>query len=1120
MNNTNILRLTDFKKFILRFVLAAAIFLLFTPNRLPANDCSIDDLRRGFSEPPREAGVRCWWWWLNSNVTKQAITRDLEEMKAKGFSGAMIFDAGTELRWGDAQVPAGPLYGSTEWRQLYKHALKEAKRLGLTLGLSIQSGWNLGGPNVTPDFAAKQVVWSETSIEGPVEYNNQLPTGFTREGFYRDIVVLAYKNKDKVFAGSQFEVSASSSQDEYGPQNAFDGKGDTFWVSKGKKTGQGPTPARPESIKVIFEQQKELAELHIQGRKGYGPKTLQVICVDSDKKTEIFSLEDGISTKLRLPLLKGKTFCLLFEDAYDSRYPETPRNVQVANILLIDSQGKHLTPQKFNPIENLGLKSGTKELGGSAPDCRFLLNDYDSVPGEEDVLSNDVLDITDNMTTDGTLRWSVPEGGWTVLRFGYTITDSHVSTYSGQWKGHVLDYLSRDAFDRYWNEVVTPLLDDAGPLAGTTLKQLETDSWECGGMNWSPGFVAEFRKYRGYDLIRYLPVLAGRIVESRDVSNAFLADFRKTLGDCVADNHYATFAEYAHKYNMQIQPESGGPHAGPLDAIKNLGHSDIVMGEFWVPSPHRPNPVNRFYIKQASSVAHIYGKKIVAAESFTSIGPHWNDVLWQSQKPSMDHEFCSGLNMIFFHTFTCSPKEMGIPGQEYFAGTHINPQVTWWEYSDTFIDYINRCHFITQQGKFVADVLYYYGDHVPNVGRLKEDDPARVLPGYDYDLTDEVILQRLEVSDGRIVVPGGVRYRLLVIPDHKVLSLAALEKVEQLLRQGATILGPKPERLVSLVGGDESRTRFKNMADMLWGKMPDDPGERKIGKGCLIWGKTARQVLAADGVEPDFEVQASEDRVFDYIHYMIGKMDVYFVCNQTELTEDAICRFRVTGKSPQLWDPLTGRIQQTVSFSNSKGRTEIPIRFSPYGSKFVVFTDESSIESPRDIVNYMDYKPVKTIEGPWRVEFDPKWGGPKQVTFDKLMSWTEHSSPGVKFYSGKAVYRSSFVFEEEVSNERQFMLDLGEVGDIGIAQVTLNGRDLGVVWTKPFRVDITEELKSGRNLLEVSVINSWRNRLVGDIGKPQSQRYTKTNITIRKEWKLLDSGLIGPVTIQTSIEEY
>ncbi|MGB2861933.1 MAG: glycosyl hydrolase, partial [Sedimentisphaerales bacterium] len=613
-----------------------SLLLLFTitftllscrTGRRQAGESNIVTLRQGFSQPPRHAGVRCWWWWLNSNVTKEAITRDLEEMKAKGFSGAMIFDAGGADQRGNTQVPDGPTFASPQWRQLYKHALNEGERLGLELGLSIQSGWNLGGPNVTPDFAAKQLTWSEIRIEGPAQYEQKLPLPKNRSDYYKDIRVLAY-----------------------------------------------PT----------------------------GPET------------------------------------------------------------------------KRNPIENLELKAGYKELGGSAPDCRFLLNDHPSSPSEQDVLLGDIRDISQKMAPVGMLKWMVPKGNWTVLRFGYTITNAHVSTYSVDWNGHVIDYLSRDAFDRYWNEVVEPLLEEAGPLAGTTLKQLETDSWECGGMNWSPGFAADFIKYRSYDPIPYLPVFAGKIVEDRDVSNAFLADFRKTLGDCVADNHYKVFAEYAHKYNMQIQPESGGPHAGPLDAIKNLGNSDIVMGEFWAPSPHRPKPVNRFFIKQSSSVAHIYGKKYVGAEAFTTIGPHWNDVLWKSQKPSMDHEFCSGLNMIFFHTFTCSPKEMGIPGQEYFAGTHVNPQVTWWEYSDAFIDYINRCHFLVQQGKFVADVLYYYGDHVPNLVQLKEADPAKVLPGYDYDVTNEDILLQLKVEAGRILVPGGVRYRLLVLPDHKVLSLAAL----------------------------------------------------------------------------------------------------------------------------------------------------------------------------------------------------------------------------------------------------------------------------------------------------------------------------------------------------------
>jgi len=703
-------------------VFAIVIVLVALSNSLAAGG-----LEEGFCRPPQEFGVRCWWWWLNSNVTKEVITRDLTEMKAKGFSGAMIFDAGGAEQRGNAQVPAGPLYGSEQWRVLYKHALKEAERLGLTLGLSIQSGWNLGGPNVTPDFAAKQLTWWETEIVGPVAYTKKLPAGPARDGYYKDIAVLAYKNKARGRAKARFEIKASSSQKDFPVANVLDGSAATYWVSGGDQPGQGPTPGRPESITVTFAEPTEIAEVRIQGRKDYGPATLQVICRETNERTEQFRLTDGPNAPVRFPVLKGRTFELVFDRAYDPRFPNTPRNVQVATLVLGDSAYRPLMSTATAPIENLQLKSGTRELGGSAPDCRFLLNDAASTPGEEDALAKDVIDLSNRMAADGTLSWEAPAGRWTVLRFGYTITNAHVSTFSGEWKGRVVDYLSRAAFDRYWNQVVAPLIEDAGPLAGKVLKQLETDSWECGGMNWSPDFAPDFAEYRGYDMIPYLPVFAGKIVDSRDASNAFLADFRKTLGDCVADNHYAVFAEYAHRCNLEIQPESGGPHAGPLDAIKNLGKSDIVMGEFWVPSPHRPQPVNRFYMKQASSAAHIYGKKYAAAEAFTSIGPHWDDVLWQSQKPSMDHEFCSGLNMIFFHTFTCSPKEMGIPGQEYFAGTHVNPQVTWWEYAGAFIDYINRCHFMTQQGKFVADVLYYYGDHVPNVARLKEDDPTRRL---------------------------------------------------------------------------------------------------------------------------------------------------------------------------------------------------------------------------------------------------------------------------------------------------------------------------------------------------------------------------------------------------------
>jgi hypothetical protein len=946
---------------------AAIVLCLISLSVLRAGSLETD-----FRNPPRQAGIRCWWWWLNSNVTKEAITRDLEAMHDKGFSGAMIFDAGTELRWGpDKNVPNGPMFSSPAWTELYLHALEEAKRLDMELGLSIQSGWNLGGPFVTLDDKAKQITWSEVQVEGPALIEQTLPVPKANYNYYRDICVLAYPKKE--------------------------------------------------------------------------------------------------------------------------------------------ASGK---PRK--PIRDLTAKSGALELGGSAPDCRFLLNDYPAVEGEEDTLLEDIIDITDRLSKDGTLRWRVPVGKWTVLRIGYTPTKAHVATSSDNWKGHVIDYLSKDVFDRYWYKTVDPLLKKAGPLAGTVLKQLETDSWECGGMNWSPEFAQDFEQYCGYDIIKYLPVVADKIIENREVSNAFLADLRKTIAHCVSENHYKSFAEHAAQYNMGIQPECSGPHAAPLDGITNYSHSDIVMSEFWIPSPHRPNPENRFFIKQASSAAHIYGKHYVGAESFTSLRkPHWADELWHDLKPAMDFEYSEGLNMIFFHTFTCSPKAMGIPGQEYFAGTHVNPQVTWWDLSQPFMDYMNRIQAVVQRGTFAADVLYYYGDHVPNIAVHKGFNRAGALPGYDFDVTNEEVLLKLHVVDGNVVVPSGLSYRVLVLPDHKVLSLAVLQKVQTLLMQGATVLGPKPERLVSLVGGQAAQHTFHKLTNRLWGSNPAATGQKKVGNGRLVWGQTSREFLKLDGIAPDFEVLDVEKQSdYQYIHYTIGDADVYFVCNQTDRTQTIASAFRVSGKQPELWDPVTGHITIAGAFKQINGRTIIPMEFDPYGSCLVFFRKSiPAAKQGTERSNYPVLNVVKEIQGPWQVAFAPTWGGPASVEFKTLIDWTKHADEGIKYYSGKATYANTF--EMRPAHGKRYWLQLNEVQDVGIASIKFNSKDIGITWTKPFRVEITDALKAGRNKLEITVANSWQNRLIGDRGKPQDQRYTKTNIKIRDDWKLRKSGLLGPVEIKS-----
>lgn len=689
--------------------------------------------------------------------------------------------------------------------------------------------------------------------------------------------------------------------------------------------------------------------------------------------------------------------------------------------------------------------------------------------------------------------------------------------------------MSTEAFDYYWQTVVDPILTAAGDHVGSTLKFMETDSWECGGMNWTDSFADDFKTYCGYDPTRYLPLVAGHIVGSVEESDAFMADFRKTLAHLVAVNHYARFADHAHRHGMGIQPESAGPHAGPLDGIKNYGYSDIVMSEFWSPSPHRPRPQDRFFLKQASSAAHIYGKKIIGAESFTTIGPHWNDALWRDQKSAFDHEICAGLNRTYFHTFTCSPEEQGLPGQEYFAGTHVNPQVTWWNDADPFVDYMHRVQMMVQEGEFVADVLYYYGDHVPNVFPFKRSDPAGAMPGFDYDVTDETIFLQLEVDGDEIVVPGGLRYRILVLPDHRVLSLAVLEKLGKLVHKGAHVLGQKPLKAVSLVGGPDADKKFQKLADKIWGSTEEPQGSHEYGKGRVSWGVTAREYLTSNGIPTDFSVEGNNSKTeFDYIHYKNGTAHFYFVSNQTEQPQHITARFRVAGQQPELWDALSGKIRRAEAFSQSDSLTSVPLTLEPYGSIFVVFNEAITPEiQGTKSSNDPRYDSLQTLTGSWTVRFDPAWGGPDSVIFPELIDWTTHSDAGIRYYSGTARYHKTFELTFPKEDSASYFLQLEDIRDVGIARIRINGVDKGIVWTKPFRIEVTDELREGTNDLEIAVTNSWHNRVAGDELSASPEKYTQTNIVLGHDFVgrpladgivLEPSGLLGPVTIRCAVE--
>lgn len=925
-----------------------------------ADGASEDALVAGFADPPNSARVRAYWWWLNGNVTKAAITRDLEGMKAKGFGGAVLFDAGGSEQEGNDSAPNGPCFFSPEWRELYKHTLREADRLGLEISLNIQSGWNLGGPMVQPEQASKLATWSQLQMTGPAVFDQVLPRPKQKLNFYRDVAVLAYR-------------------------------------------------------------------------------------------------------------LRGTNHA---------------------------------------PIQMLSLKTAAGEFAWSTPDCSPLLTDVPAVAGEEDCQSRDVIELTKKMDAQGRLHWRVPAGQWEILRFGYTASGAKVSTCSPGWNGLAIDYLDPDAFRFYWREVVEPLLADAGPLAGRSLKYLHTDSWELGGANWSAHFREEFRRRRGYDPAPFLPVFAGRIVDSRDASNRFLFDLRKTVGECIAENHYKLMGELARQHGIGIHPESGGPHGAPIDSIHNMGLSDVPMSEFWARSwRHRVADSDRFFVKQPASAAHIYGRRIVAAEGFTTIGPHWQETLWDNLKPSFDQAACEGLNRLVWHAFTCSPQEMGWPGQEYFAGTHFNPNSTWWEKSGAFLAYIDRCQFLLQQGLFVADACYYYGDNVPVFAQLKRSDPAKVLPGFDYDVvTEDALLNRMDFRDGRFVLPDGMCYRVLVLPERDAISLPVLRKVEKWVAAGGTVLGPKPSEASGLNGYPRHDAHVRKLARELW-------GDSRPLKGRVFSGLTARELFSLDGLEADFEASGgTTNSALDFIHRNDGETEIYFVVNKTNQFENLRCIFRVDGKQPELWDPVTGKIRLATDWSAADGRTTVPLQFMPYGSIFVIFRNAATApKNPRP--NFPTLAPKYEITGEWTVKFDPKWGGPEQVVFPQLTDWTQRPELGIRYYSGTATYQKTFDCPDEVrAGTGRLLLDLGMVKNL--AEVKLNGKSHGVLWTYPFQVDVTDAIRPTGNILEIEVVNFWPNRVIGDQFLPPDQQLTHTNVRkLTRDTPLVESGLLGPVRL-------
>lgn len=934
------------------------------------------DLSDLFVSPPDHAKPRVYWWWLYNRVNKGSITRDLEEFKAKGISGVNLICTGG---YAGKEALLGVEWLSPEWRALYRHAIREAKRLNIEIGFNLAGGWTMMGPWITPDKAMKKVVQSEQIVTGPVTFSKEFPQPETVDNYYHDVWVQAFK-------------------------------------------------------------------------------------IERQTKTV---------------------------------HPET------------------------------------------------------------------AIDITDCISSDGRLHWDIPEGDWLILRTGYTLTGHPWSKWHAYPKGdtfeggdgYEIDYLSTVALDDHFDHLGKLVIEETRQ-AGGKLAYLWSDSWECGKLTWTQDFPEQFRRFRGYDLKPYMAILAGYTVNDSVFSARFRDDFDRTIQDCVAENFYGHFYELCHENGMDVGNEAGGPNdTPPQDALKNLGRCDIPAGEFWVHYKLPEDGMNsrksaRLNLKQTASAAHIYGRREAQAEAFTQMEQdrtHWSLGPYDL-KPYANDAFCEGINRFMLHQATCQPPEDGKPGFEFCAGQHFTPNITWWEQSSAFFSYLSRCQSLLQQGKFVGDVCFFLGERPPVLVP-----PKYVVPtlgaGYDCDYTNaEVLLTRMSVKDGRIVLPDGMSYHLLYLQNcvspvdeiceavghyqqlkvlsgpSDAMSLAVIKKLRQLISDGATVVGAPPKRSAELNGYPDCDREVQEIATEIWGDLDGKTRtERKFGKGRIIWGKTAREVLLADGIQPDFSYigQEHEPEKFDYIHRVDGQSEIYFVINRTGSTEVGDFSFRVAGKQPEIWDPVTGKMRDAGSFEQKGGLTDLSLELAPYSSCFIVFRKSiSKNSSGKGIPNFLKYEKIKELSDSWHVLFDKDWGGPGEVRFDKLSNWIDSQEEGIKYYSGKATYRKVFDMgnvQKKFSHAgERLVLDLGDVKHV--AAVRLNGKELGVLWCSPWRVDITDCIKDTGNVLEIDIVNLWANRVIGDWKLPVEKRFTKTHDVFRFDMlrgstPLTDAGLLGPVNI-------
>lgn len=1088
-----------------------------------------DTLYKNFLSPGNAARPRVWWHWMKGNITKDGIRKDLLWMHRSGIGGFQNFDAAIMT----PQIVKRPLdYMTPGWKDAFLFTTKLADSLSLEMAIAGSPGWSeSGGPWVPAKDGMKKIVWSETSVKRGQPFTDTLPkppattgafqnlpyeenlgsTAAAPPQYYEDISVVAYRVPATDIPLTELNPRVNSSGGDFTLTQLTDGD-------------------LAKTILLPADTVQGFAWIQFSFSN---PQTIKAVTIVSDRKRSIFGIvdpsedrgfeasDDGVNFShimfiplgrfapqtVTIPVTTAKYFRIKFKNppaptgfgAIMRGQTKPPAGTHVAEIIL------H-TATRIDHFE---------EKAGFAAAYDLLEN---PTPATNDTIAEtDVIDLTARMNVDGVVNWTPPATGgtWKIIRFGYSLTGKQNHPASPEATGLEVDKLDASAVKDYFENYLDQYKDATGGLMGAKgLQYLVTDSYEAGQATWTPKMAEEFQNRRGYSLYPWMPVLTGVIIKSADESEKFLWDFRKTVAELITENHYDQLTVILARYGMKRYTESQeNGRVFIADGMDVKRSAAIPMSAMWT-AGGSSSSMAQADIRESASVAHIYGQNLVAAEALTASG--WNGTAWSyypgNLKPTADLALASGLNRFVIHTSVHQPLDDKIPGVSLGPfGQWFTRHETWAANAKTWTDYLARSSYMLQQGKFVADVAYYYGEDNNITGLFGRRLPD-IPEGYSYDFINaDALVNLLTVENGQLATPSGMRYRLLVLDSNaRKMSLPVLRKISSLVRSGAIISGAIPEMPA---GRQDGEFEFRRLVKEIWG---GEPGS-STPTGKVYTEMNIREVLNDLKIKPDFQYARTADSLkLLFVHRKLEDGDIYWVNNRNNSNQNVEVTFRISGKTPQIWHPETGKTEPASYIIENDG-TKVWLNLTPDDAVFVVFkipATKTSLTLP-----VKEQKEIMTIGGSWSVAFQPNRGAPPKAKFDKLNSYTENGDPGIKYFSGTATYSKTVnVPPGSISKGKKTFIDLGDVKNL--ADVNVNGKSLGIIWKQPFRVDVSNALKPGENKLVIKVTNLWVNRLIGDMQPGMTQKITFTSFPLyRADSKLQPSGLLGPVKIISEMEQ-